>query len=240
MLHPFVSVGRPARRLTRPLLVSAVVHVALFSLLFQQRSEVHGVVPRALGETVRYVRLAYPRDSRALGVSGHRAARRSAYVVPSGLPAPILASFELPQTASFEVVDPSAIIDSLMAQVARAGVGEVLASLENASPIGHPRPTNSETATSDTGAVAMAMNPKPIYPASMIGRSQEAAFLVYFVVDSTGRVDTSTIAVPSSVPTAFATSVRQVLAKWMFHPAIHGGLRVRQEVLQPFSFRLRT
>ncbi len=240
MLHPFVSVGRPPRRLTQPLLLSGVVHVALFSLLFQQRSELHGVVPRALGETVQYVRLTQPRDPRLPRAGGQRAARRSAYVAPSGPPAPILASFELPQSASLAEVDPSAIIDSLMAQVARAGVGEVLASLENATSIGHPPPTFNESATSDTGAVAMPMNPKPIYPPSMIGRSQEAAFLVYFVVDSTGRVDTSTIAVPAAVPGPFAASVRQVLAKWVFHPAIHRGLKVRQEVLQPFSFKLRT
>ena len=240
MVHPFVSVSRPSRRLTRPLLLSGVVHVALFSLLFQQRSEVRGVVPRASGETVQYLRLSYPGESRHRAPNGQRAARRSAFVRESGPPAPITASFELPETSALSAIDPSAIIDSLMAQVSRAGIGEVLASLEDASPIGHSLLSAKESATSDTGAVAMPTNPKPIYPPSMIGRSQEAAFLVYFVVDSTGRVDTSTIAVPSSVPGEFASSVRQVLSKWLFHPAMHRGLRVRQEVLQPFTFRLRT
>lgn len=242
MLHPFVSAGRPARWSRNSLLFSGAVHLILLGLLFQQRAELRGAVPRATGESVSYVRLSFPRIGRGhgRGLVGRRLASRSAYVRYAGPPAPINASFELTAAASFTAVDPSAIIDSLMAQVARAGVGEVLASLEDASPIGGAAATHNPFATSDTGAVAMPMNPKPVYPPSMIGRNQEAEFSVYFVVDSTGRVDTATVAVPTGVPEPFAMSVRQVLTKWLFRPAMHRGVRVRQEVLQPFTFRLRT
>jgi protein TonB len=72
----------------------------------------------------------------------------------------------------------------------------------------------------------------------MVSRSIESNFNVTFVVDTTGTVDRNTVELPSSVLQDFASAVREVLFDWRFVPAELGGRRVRQRVLQPFTFRV--
>ena len=66
----------------------------------------------------------------------------------------------------------------------------------------------------------------------------EARFSVFFVVDTTGRIDPKTIEVPPSVEGGFAKAVREVLVLWHFFPAEVRGRRVRQLMEQPFEFRI--
>ena len=60
-----------------------------------------------------------------------------------------------------------------------------------------------------------------------------------FVVDSTGRVDGSTLEVPKSVHRLFADAVRYTLSRSRYLPATLGGRPVRQLVAQEFVFRMR-
>jgi TonB family protein len=88
-------------------------------------------------------------------------------------------------------------------------------------------------------AVPAPLNPKPQYPAVMQRRQVEARFTVYFVVDTTGRVDRETVELPLVSHEEFTTAVLNALEKWHFEPAEVGGRRVRERVKQPFNFRLR-
>jgi periplasmic protein TonB len=90
----------------------------------------------------------------------------------------------------------------------------------------------------DVDAIPMPENPKPVYPPGALRRNIEQAFAVEFVVDTTGRIDASSILIPPSVPRDFADSVRHALVRWHFRPATLRGLAVRRSVRQPFIFQI--
>ena len=96
-----------------------------------------------------------------------------------------------------------------------------------------------EMAEVDLQAVAAPVNPKPQYPAAMQRRQLEARFAVYFVVDTSGRVDRASVELPLVAHEEFAAAVLDALEKWTFEPAEVGGHRVRERVKQPFYFRLQ-
>jgi protein TonB len=81
-------------------------------------------------------------------------------------------------------------------------------------------------------------NQSPRYPSRMQNRGIEANFNVSFVVDTSGVVDQQTVELPPSIQQEFTNAVVEVLFNWHFVPAELGGRRVRQRVLQPFTFRL--
>ena len=62
--------------------------------------------------------------------------------------------------------------------------------------------------------------------------------LVQFVVDTAGRVETSTFKVLRQSHNEFEAAVRGALPKMRFLPAELKGRRVRQLVQQPFVFAL--
>lgn len=78
----------------------------------------------------------------------------------------------------------------------------------------------------------------PVYPAEMLEKSVEGSTFVHYVVDTTGRVDTTTIRVIRSTHPAFTRSVRDALALMRFRPAIQSSRRVRQWVEQNFAFKI--
>jgi protein TonB len=86
--------------------------------------------------------------------------------------------------------------------------------------------------------VPAAANRKPRYPYQMLSRGIETNFNVTFVVDTAGVVDQETVELPRSVQEEFMRAVSEVLLAWRFVPAELGGRRVRQRVLQPFTFRV--
>src|SRR5262249_33601109 len=78
----------------------------------------------------------------------------------------------------------------------------------------------------------------PVYPPSLSARGVEGLVDATYVVDTTGRVDTSTIKVLQSDDSLFTESVRTALGQAAFRPAKRGGRSVRQLVAQRFRFKL--
>jgi TonB family protein len=78
----------------------------------------------------------------------------------------------------------------------------------------------------------------PEYPPELSARGVEGRVDAIYVVDTRGRVDTSTIKVTQSDDPRFTESVRDALAQAMFRPAKRAGQSVPQLVQQRFSFRL--
>lgn len=78
----------------------------------------------------------------------------------------------------------------------------------------------------------------PVYPPELEARGTEGAVEAQYVVDLSGRVDTSTIQVMHSDHPRFTESVRTSLAEARFRPAKRGGQAVRQLVAQRFRFKL--
>jgi protein TonB len=67
----------------------------------------------------------------------------------------------------------------------------------------------------------------------------EGEVLAQFVVDTTGRVDMSTFRAIQATNELFVQSVRRALAQWKFLPAEVGGVKVKQLVQMPLSFKVR-
>jgi TonB family protein len=78
----------------------------------------------------------------------------------------------------------------------------------------------------------------PIYPPKLSARGKQGKVDATYVVDTTGRVDTSTIQVMQSDDSLFTESVRTALGEARFRPAMRAGKTVRQLVQQRFSFKL--
>ena len=240
MLHPFISIAAPRPSRARPLLLSAAVHAALLSFVITPDRPAHiATEPRAVGETIQYMNLSVGRGGRTAPV------QRRVRVMPR---APVFATFDYSLATNVVATDVRLpeietphIVDSLWS--ASAG-GSPFASTSGApgdSAAGLASISDSVTylATNvDRSAVSASGNPKPVYPPDLLHRSVEAAFSVYFVVDTAGRVDMATLDTPPSVDSRFIKAVRDVLVRWRFVPGEIRGRRVRQLLEQPFEFRI--
>jgi TonB family protein len=78
----------------------------------------------------------------------------------------------------------------------------------------------------------------PVYPPELSARGVEGQVEATYVVDATGRVDTTTIQVMQSDHPRFTESVRTALGEALFRPATRAGKTVRQLVQQRFRFKL--
>jgi TonB family protein len=78
----------------------------------------------------------------------------------------------------------------------------------------------------------------PVYPRDLLALGAEGAVDAIYVVDTTGRVDTTTIQVVESDDPRFTESVRAALGGMRFRPARRDGKAVRQLVEQSFRFRI--
>jgi TonB family protein len=78
----------------------------------------------------------------------------------------------------------------------------------------------------------------PVYPRDLIASGTEGQVQATYVVDTTGRVDTTTIQVVQSDDPRFTESVRTALGGMRFRPAKRAGKLVRQLVTQRFRFRI--
>lgn len=78
----------------------------------------------------------------------------------------------------------------------------------------------------------------PIYPQELMEQAVEGAVLTTFVIDTTGRADTSTIHILKSAHPLFVQSVRTAIPGMRFSPAMVQGRKVRQIVEQQFQFRM--
>lgn len=90
----------------------------------------------------------------------------------------------------------------------------------------------------DSGAVRDPSSAAPVYPKDMEERGIEGAVRVRFVVDSTGRIDLSTIKILDATNESFAREVRSALPDMRFRPAMIGTHAVRQLSEQGFAFKV--
>ncbi|MDF1502389.1 energy transducer TonB, partial [Roseisolibacter sp. H3M3-2] len=81
-------------------------------------------------------------------------------------------------------------------------------------------------------------NAAPRYPEALRAAGASGEVVAEFVVDTTGRVEPSSVAVVASTHALFEHSVRDALRRMRFRPAEAGGRKVRQLVRQPFTFSL--
>jgi TonB family protein len=78
----------------------------------------------------------------------------------------------------------------------------------------------------------------PIYPPDLLATGTEGQVQATYVVDTLGRVDTTTIEVQQSDDPRFTESVRTALGSMRFRPAKRAGRLVRQLVAQRFRFKI--
>ena len=78
----------------------------------------------------------------------------------------------------------------------------------------------------------------PVYPPELSAQGKEGKVDATYVVDTTGRVDTTTFQVLQSDDLLFTQSVRTSLGEALFRPAKRAGQPVRQLVQQRFNFKL--
>jgi TonB family protein len=78
----------------------------------------------------------------------------------------------------------------------------------------------------------------PIYPKDLLATGTQGSVQTIYVVDSTGRVDTTTVQVVRSDDPRFTASVRTALSQMRFLPARRAGKTVRQLVEQKFNFKI--
>ena len=78
----------------------------------------------------------------------------------------------------------------------------------------------------------------PIYPRDLMAIGAEGMVHATYVVDTVGRVDTTTIEVIHSDDPRFTQSVRAALGQTRFRPARRAGKTVRQLVEQKFRFKI--
>jgi TonB family protein len=89
-----------------------------------------------------------------------------------------------------------------------------------------------QSATRSEGSAA------PAYPLELMKEGKEGGVFIRFVVDSSGRADSTTIEIVRASHPLFAMAVRQAVPQMMFSPASMGGHHVRQAVEQNFEFRI--
>ena len=105
----------------------------------------------------------------------------------------------------------------------------------------HPREQLSQTfqvLDVDSAAVREPDSAAPIYPPELMATGVEGWAAVRFVVDSTGRVDLSTIETLGFTNPAFWDAVRTALPKMRFRPAMMQDRPVRQLAEQMFRFEI--
>jgi protein TonB len=244
MLHPFVSAPIVRHDHLAPIFtLSTSAHVVLLLAAVVSTGVVRRTpVPVAIVELVRFAEVPFrtaPIAARATKrVRGRAAAERPA--------PPAFALPELPTSFDLVLPDPPAPqeynFDDAALQLGGDGVlaDDVLGLGLGGTAL---RRVPGAYGAYDEIAVerpvaALPGNAKPRYPGRMVNRSIESSFNVYFVVDTTGVVVRETVELPPAVLQEFASAVREVLFDWRFKPAELGGRRVRQRVLQPFSFRV--
>jgi TonB family protein len=242
MLHPFVSARSHAGRRT-PLLLSVAAHLLVIALLLAPTAtsswsagEVERSAPLAV-EPIRYVDLsaAAPvvtaplrrRIPRALPELRRPAAPNIDAIAIAGPPA-------MPAIEATLKVDDAAGAPSgvsvRFADLVRGPVRDTVAIASRSGPY-----TKDDV---DRTVSAFANNPKPEYPWLLRSRGVEGSFDVRFVVDSTGRVDETSIEFPESADKLFVNSVRRALVRSRYNPAEIAGRAVTQLVEQRFTFVL--
>jgi TonB family protein len=248
MLHPFVSVpsaGHPRQNPAPVLTFSASVHVGLLCVALTSTGVVRRthVIIDTMAEQVRFATLPYRAiPSRAAARSSRRAARaRQVPAEPEFRLPPLLAAFDLPLSEPAPLPEYEPLYDDLQLGGSAGLTDDALhLGLGVAASPRQPgvRYNAYDEISVEKRVVPAAANRTPRYPSQMLTRGIEANFNVSFVVDTSGVVDRETVELPPSIQQEFTRAVVDVLFNWRFAPAEVGGRRVRQRVMQPFTFRL--
>jgi TonB family protein len=246
MLHPFISAASaaPARHGSAPLLgLSASVHVGLLCAGVWLTGVVHPArLTERPVERIQFAELPVtmgrhttPRRPTVRVLKAHNDTER-AFQLPLLLGSFDLELPELPPVPDFQPADVELEIGEkldLGSDVLHLGVRPSAPS----SAVATRHDAYDESAV-DRIAAPDPRNQKPRYPWRMRARGLETNFVVYFVVDASGAVDTTTVELPTSVEKDFATAATEVLVRWHFVPAERAGRHVRQVMVQPFIFKL--
>jgi TonB family protein len=233
MLHPFISVAASGRIHPTIATMSAALHAALLYLaVAPTRSVAYTERPEATTEQVQFAILA-------LGTAPLRMARA---LVASQLSDDRL-RHSIPRAVLSEFHFAIPLVTSPAVDARNYGGKQDLSAVvlhsvaAPAEELVFPNITY-EPEEVELQAVPLPANPKPQYPATMARRQVEAKFAVFFVVDTSGRIDRQSIELPLIPHEEFTNAVIDVLQKWTFEPAEVAGHRVRERVKQPFHFRL--
>ncbi len=137
--------------------------------------------------------------------------------------------------------DLTAVADAWLAQP-DGMAGPTTTSMNDllAKKAGFMRPTNGvyEEYMVERSVQPRRGNPKPRYPGALADMGIEGAFIVRFVVDSTGDVPADKIEFPSTMHRLFVSAVRTALLKSHYAPAMIAGHVVAQQVIQEFRFEV--
>jgi TonB family protein len=241
MSYRFSCTRQPNVRVSQ-LACATAVHLAVLSLFVGSKPASFTSEPRATGERIEFADITFMTDEPSHKVvvqrkrhsppAPTREKAEGITLLPSG---PEIAPIAL--DASLEV---DHFLDTLYAaSTMDPGLGGGLSDPSAQHNSGDDvAPSRFFASTVDTSAVPIPENPKPAYPEDMRRRLVEAHFVVYFEVDTTGRIDLNSVDVPPSVRKPFADAVRTALERWQYRPAVRNGLRVRQLLGQEFIFRI--
>jgi protein TonB len=242
MLHPFISTA-PARLISAPLLaVSASVHVGLICAAVWSTFVLRPTrLTERAAERVQYAELPTFGSRSTMPRASSRGAPGKPVDVERALELPLVPALdlELPDLAPLPDYQPS---------MAELEIGEKVDLTNDVLRLGLRSSAQSTAAAArhqayDEAAVERIAfpdpeNPKPRYPSRMRARGLETSFIVYFVVDTSGVIDTTTVELPATIERDFMTAVTEVMVRWHFVPAMLAGRRVRQMVMQPFVFQM--
>lgn len=251
MFHTLQSSAPSRSRWTGGALFSTALHAGLVTAVVLSTSKAGPVVrdtQRVIAEHVDFVRtlpsLVRPvAHEQTAGKSAARRAPAQRHVVKMPNAAEIAQAIDqsiaLPDAPA--VPDLSSLSKAWLAQpdslstapaggLSKAAVGLAVA----------PLPVDGiyTEAMVDRSVIPRDDNPLPRYPESLRSMGVEGAFVVQFVVDSTGVVVPDKIQFPSSMHRLFAEAVRTALMHSRYLPAQIAGRMVRQMVIQEFRFTL--
>jgi TonB family protein len=205
--------------------VSVVAHVLILGIFFTPRAT--KAPTEEVPESFQWVRFLLPKDRTpsSQGVREH------------------VTYFEAPAPGgSGTLLDDSREPERMQLEMPRGTEKDALADTA-AAPPPTPDVDADEVMTVlqvDTAAARYEDSAAPPYPPSMLEKRIEGTVAVQYVVDTTGRADTTSFVVLSTSHTDFAKSVRATLPHMRFRPAIMNAVKVRQLVQQQFSFRIDT
>ena len=240
MFNAYKCIRRAPPLSVRGVAASAVFHGALLGIALSSRPAHMTSTPRAAGERVERVDVAYATPDRALTRGPAPLVRKKAPPRARETVVSLPTMADVPSDLPLPLLDTEAMVDAPL----QLSAGQDLLDVQQS--IGMPKLGSSDGSsvtavddgTPDTTAVQLPENPKPSYPLDMLRQSIEAQFVAYFVIDSTGLVDTSTIEFPASVRAPFAEAVKLALSQWHYYPAYRNGRPVRQFIGQEFMFRI--
>ncbi len=251
MFHTLQSSAPPRSRWTGGALFSTALHAGLVATIVLSTSKAGPVVrdtQRLIAEHVDFVRTlpSLVRPAVHEGTAGKSTTRRApaqrhvmkvpnaaaiaqaiaqAIAIPDATAVPDLSSL-----AKAWLAQPDSLSTPPAGGLAKSAIGLAAA----------PLPVDGiyTEAMVDRSVIPRDDNPLPRYPESLRSMGVEGAFVVQFVVDTTGAVVADKIQFPSSMHRLFAEAVRTALLHSRYLPAQIAGRMVRQMVVQEFRFTL--